>query len=195
MAFLRDGRLANDGQAEAAGDFGLTDQGNQSSVYALELPAPKANCYHQPRKNLWTHFAAQEMTLVSPKMHDEFILQYQLPIISQYGLCQYGCCEDLTNKIDMLRQIPNLRIIAVAPLANVRSCAEQIGKDYVISWRPNPTDMVCCGFDEGRIRRQISEGLAAMKGCHVQIHLKDIETVEGDYGRLARWTKIVRECI
>jgi hypothetical protein len=195
MAFLRDGRLANEAQAEAAGDFGLTDQGNQSMTYATELPAPKANCYGQSRKNLWTHIAAQEMTLVSPQMHDEFILRYQLPIMSNYGLCQYGCCEDLTNKIDMLRKIPNLRIIAVAPLANVRRCAEQIGKDYVISWRPNPTDMVCCGFDEDRIRRQIREGLSAMKGCHVQIHLKDIETVEGDYDRLAKWTRIVRECI
>ena len=100
-------------------------------------------------------------------MHDEFLLQYQLPIMSRFGLVAYGCCEDLTRKIDMLRQIPNLRIIAVTPRADVGRCAEQIGTDYVISWRPNPADMVCCGFDEARIRRILREGLAAARGAPV----------------------------
>jgi hypothetical protein len=144
-------------------------------------------------KQLWWYCAAQEFTLISPAMHDEFMLQYQLPIIKQFGLCAYGCCEDLTRKIDMLRQIPNLRVIAVTPRADVRRCAEQIGRDYVMSWRPNPADMICCTFDEGRIRRIISDGLAAAGNLHTHIHLKDIETVEGDTTRLARWVKIVRE--
>ena len=55
--------------------------------------------------------------------------------------------EDLTNKIDMLRTIPNLRRIAVSPFANVRRCAEQIGTDYVMSYRPSPADMVSYGFN------------------------------------------------
>ena len=47
-------------------------------------------------------------------MHEEFLFRYQLPIMEQAGLVAYGCCEDLTCKIDMLRQIPNLRRIAVS---------------------------------------------------------------------------------
>ena len=93
----------------------------------------------------------------------------------------------------MLRQVPNLRIIAVTPRADVRRCAEQIGRDYVLSWRPNPADMVCCQFDESLIRQTIREGLEACRGCRVHIHLKDIETVQGDPDRLARWVRIVRE--
>ena len=125
-------------------------------------------------------------------MHDEFLLQYQLPILEKFGLIAYGCCENLTHKIALLRKIPNLRIIAAAPTADLRRCAEQIGTDYVISWRPNPSAMVCCGWDEARIRRILREGLEAAKGCHLIIHLKDIETLEGDLSRLARWTKLVR---
>ena len=93
----------------------------------------------------------------------------------------------------MLRQVPNLRSIAVSPRADVRACAEQIGRDYVLSWRPNPTDMVCAAWDEGRIRRIIRAGLDAWRGCVAHIHLKDIETVRGDPGRLARWVGIVRD--
>lgn len=161
-------------------------------TYCHELDPPAPNTHGTRRNQLWAYCAAQEFTLISPAQHDEFMLQYQKPIIEQCALSAYGCCEDLTEKIDMLRQIDNLRVIAVTPRANVRRNAEQIGRDYTISWRPNPTDMVCCGFNEDRIRTIIGEGLQAARDCHVHIHLKDIETVEGDPTRLARWVKIVR---
>jgi len=156
----------------------------------LEWPRPNAR--GRKRRDLWCFAAVQEFALISPAMYDEFLLQYQMPSLRQFGLVAYGCCEDLKYKIDMLRQIPNLRLIAVTPRANVRRCAEQIGTDYVISWRPNPADMACCGFDEPKIRRIIREGMEACKRLHVCIHLKDIETVEGDTSRLARWVGIVR---
>ena len=191
-AFLRDATLAAQDAAEAAGDYGLTSHGIQEMPYSRELEWPRPNARGRLRKHLWCFAAAQEFALVSPAMHDEFLLQYQLPCLRRFGLVAYGCCEDLTRKVDMLRQIPNLRLIAVTPRADVRRCAEQMGADYVISWRPNPTDMVCCGFDEAKIRRILREGMDACKGLHVCIHLKDIETVEGDTSRLARWVEVVR---
>ena len=192
LAFMRDGILANQQQAEDAGDFSLTSQGNQAMTYAEELERPRANSGSRQRRELWGFSAAQEFTLISPEMHDEFLLQYQLPIMQHYGLVHYGCCENLTRKIDMLRQIPNLRSIAVTPTADVAKCAEKIKTDYVFSWRPNPADMVCCGFDPDKIRGIIRDGMEAAKGCHVTIHLKDVETVEGHPERLAEWVRIVR---
>ncbi len=192
LAFMRDGILAAQDAAEAAGDFSLTTQANQAMTYCRELEPPRANSGPRMRKDLWCHCAAQEFTLISPAMHDEFMLQYQLPIISRFGLVCYGCCEDLTRKIDMLRQVPNLRMIAVTPRADVERCAEQIGTDYVISWRPNPADMVCCQFDEDLIRRTVRHAMEACRGQHVTIHLKDIETVQGQPDRLRRWVEIVR---
>ena len=194
-AFLRDGVLRAHEQAEAAGDWGRSASENQAMPYARELDDPAANVNGLGRRQLWGYMAAQEFTLVSPQMHDEFLLQYQLPILSQFGLAAYGCCEDLTRKIDMLRQIPNLRRIAVAPVADLASCAEQIGTDYVISWRPSPAEAVCCGFDPDRIRRITREGLAICRGQHVDITLKDIDTVQNDPTRLVEWAKIVREVV
>lgn len=195
LAFMRDAILANNQAAEDAGHYSLTTQHNQSMTYAENLERPRPNSGPRKRKELWGFCAAQEYTLVSPEFHDEFLLQYQIPIFEKCGLLHYGCCENLTRKIDMLRQCKNLRSIAVTPTADVAQCAEQIGKDYVISWRPNPTDMVCAGWDEARIRKIIGEGLKACRGGYVHIHLKDIETVQGDTTRLARWTRIVREVI
>jgi hypothetical protein len=139
--------------------------------------------------------AAQEFAAVSPAMHEEFLLRYQLPILSRFGLSAYGCCEDLTHKIDMLRRIPNLRRIAVSPFADVARCAERIGRDYVLSYRPSPADMVGYGFDPDRIRSILRRDLRACAACHVDITLKDVETVQGDPDRVGRWVKITREVI
>ena len=193
LAFMRDGILRAHAEAEAAGHWTLSCHDNQSVPYARELPDPQPNSAPVGRDRLWVFCAAQEMAVVSPQMHWEFMLEYQLPIIAKFGLSAYGCCEDLTQKIDMVRRIPNLRRIAVTPRASVRKSAEQIGDDYVFSWRPNPADMVCCGWDESRVRGIIRDGLEAARGCHVDITLKDAETVQSDPTRLTEWVRVVRE--
>lgn len=193
LRHMSEGILRCQDEAEAAGDWRLSNHQNQAEPYALELPDPVANSAPVTRDKLWCFSAAQEYALVSPAMHDEFLLQYQLPIMEKFGLVAYGCCEDLTQKIDMLRQIPNLRRIAITPVADVAASAEQIGEDYVMSWRPNPAQMGCCGWDEDLIRKVTRDAMEASKGCHVDITLKDVQTVEGDISRLRRWVDITRE--
>jgi len=179
-------------EAEEAGDWRLCDHQNQAISYCRELPDPAADSQSVARDRLWAFSAAQEMETVSPAMHEEFLLNYQLPILSKFGLVAYGCCDNLTNKIDMLRKIPNLRRIAVTLTANAARCAEQIRNDYVMSWRPNPAQMVCCGFDPDLVTRVIRDGMEAMKGCVVDITLKEVETVLGQPENLREWVKVVR---
>ncbi|MBA4388467.1 MAG: hypothetical protein C0404_10835 [Verrucomicrobia bacterium] len=193
LAFMRDGILANNKAGEEAGHFSLTSATNQAMPYVDDLEWRKPNSGPRKRSQLWGFCAAQEFTLVSPEFHEEFMLKYQLPIMQHYGLVHYGCCENLTRKIDMLRQIKNLRSIAVTPTADLGQCVEQIGRDYIVSWRPNPTDMVCTGWDESRIRRILSEGFAICKDSYMHINLKDIETLQEEPDRLQRWIRIVRE--
>ena len=192
LSFMRDGVLQVHAEAEAAGDWHLADHCNQAMPYCRELADPRANSESVTRDKLWGYLAAQELTLVSPKMHWEFMLQYQIPILEKFGLSAYGCCEDLTQKIDILRQIPNLRRIAVTPTANVARCAEQIGRDYVISWRPNPAEMICCGFDRELVTRIVREAMAACQGLVVDITLKDVQTTLGRPELLREWVKVVR---
>jgi hypothetical protein len=192
LSFMSRGILKVQAEAEAAGDYSLINGGNQAMCYSRELPDPTDRAGVK-RDQLWDFCAAQEYALVGPRHHDEFLLQYQLPIIEKYGLSAYGCCEDLTHKIDMLRQIKNLRRISVTPVADPARNAEQIGTDYVISWRPNPAEMICCGFDQDKVKRIVREAMEAMKGCHVDVHLKDVQTVNHQPELLRDWVRIVRE--
>lgn len=195
LAFMRDAILRNNRQAEEAGHYSLTSGQNQAMPYAAELPTPRPNSGAVKRGDLWGFCAAQEFTLISPEFHEEFLLRYQQSIFAPFGLVHYGCCEDLTRKIDMLRSWKNLRSIAVTPVANVRACAEQTGKDYVASWRPNPSQVISCGFDEEKIRRIIGRRLDDLQDTIHHIHLKDVETLEGDVSRMRRWVTIVREIV
>lgn len=194
LAFMRDGILKAHEEAEMAGDWQLCNHENQSMAYVKGLKDPVANSGTVSRRELWGYMAAQELTLISPEMHDEFMLQYQIPILEKFGMVSYGCCEDLTKKIDILRKIPNLRRIAVTPFSDTAKCAEQIGSDYVCSWRPNPSSTVCTGFDEENVKKIILEGLREFRknNCVMDICLKDVHTVQRDPERLANFVRVVR---
>lgn len=191
-AFLRDGVLRQQEEAERRGDWRVFNGINQAMSYSHELPDPVGEEKAVKRDQLWCFMAAQEMATVSPAMHEEFILEYQLPIMAKYGLVAYGCCEDLTHKIRMLKRIPNLRRISVTPWASVSRCAEQMGTDYVMSWRPSPSEMICMGWDPSRVKRVIRQGLADANGCHVDITLKDVQTIDGKFEHLVEWVQLVR---
>ncbi len=195
LAFMRDGIVRTHEEAERAGDWSLASHQNQAMPYAMELADPAPHSPGVARDALWYFCASQETTLVGPRMFDEFMLQYQIPIMAPFGLSAYGCCEDLTNKIDLLRRIPNLRRIAVAPAANVAACAERIGTDYVFSYRPSPTDHVGYGWDADRVRTMLRDDLTACRQCHVDVTLKDVETVQGDPNRVRSWVRVCREAI
>ena len=74
VAFMRDGILRAQEEAEIAGDWHLCDHQNQAMSYALELSDPQADGQSVTRDQLWTFVASQEMAQVGPAMHDEFIL-------------------------------------------------------------------------------------------------------------------------
>ena len=193
VSFMSDGVLKAHDEAEEAGDWCGDSHNNQSMPYAEELPDPAPNVRNMKRSQLWCYFAAQEFAGIGPKQHEEFLLRYQMPIMKKFGLVSYGCCEDLTNKIAMLRQIPNLRRIAVTPWADVARCAEQIGTDYVMSWRPSPTNMVCTEFSPQRIRDTTRGTFEACRGLHIDVTLKDIQTVQNEPERLRQWVQITKE--
>jgi len=193
-AFMRDGVLKAHREAEEAGHWRLANHENQSMPYCRGVPDPVAEGPPVKREELWGFFAAQEFDPVSPGMHDEFLLQYQLPVMRHFRLISYGCCEDLTNKIDMLRQVPNLRRIAVSPFADVKRCAEQIGTDYIVSWRPSPAEMVAYDSNPEKIARVVREAREYFRvnNCRFDVCLKDVETVQGDASRLKTFTDVVR---
>lgn len=172
---------------EKAGDLKISNTFNQTMTYCDELADPDASATPVKRKQLWHFFEGQEFDCVSPAMSEEFCFHYHRIMAKEYGMIAYGCCENLTNKISLLRKFDNLRIIAVTPWADIKKCAEQIGADYVISWRPNPSNTICNGFNRSELQKMFNAAKEYMSASNFEINLKDVKTIQKNLDNLKQW--------
>lgn len=148
-------------------------------------------------KNVWGRGLAQIFASVSPAMHAEFDIAYMKEALAPFGLVYYGCCEPLDKKIDILREIPNLRKISITPWADVDVACEAIGRDYVVASKPNPSKLALGRIDEDAIRGELQKIVAALQrnNCCADIVLKDISTVGGKPESLIRWHDIAMKVV
>jgi len=176
--------LNNDGAYHSSGGVG----------YTTELPKPGFDANKVRPCDIWASAESQEMSLVSPKMHREFAMQYEKRLLELFGLNGYGCCEALDDKLDDVFTMPNMRRISISPWANVAKCADKIKDRYIFSWKPNPS-YLASGYDPEVIRKYVKDALEATHGCVMEVILKDTHTCENQPQRFAEWIKIVRELI
>jgi hypothetical protein len=138
---------------------------------------------------------AQIFSTVSPAMHEEFEIDLVRPLYERFGLLYYGCCEPLSDRIDIVRKIKNVRKISISPWASIERGAEGIGKEYVLSLKSNPSFIAVNVFEERQIRAQIEKAVAACRrnGTPLEIILKDVSTVSGRIEFLDRWNQVAME--
>jgi hypothetical protein len=174
----------NDGTYHSSGGNGYTD----------ELPKPDFDPNRVRPCDMWASAEAQEMAQVRAGLHAEFVMQYEKRLLAPFGLNGYGCCEDLTDKLQDVFTIPHMRRISISPFADVDRCAPQMKGDYIFPWKPLPHHLVG-KFDEGMIRDYIRHSIevAGEHGCVLEMILKDTHTCEHHPERFDRWTQIARE--
>ena len=157
--------------------------------YTDELPQPEFNSRRITTSDQWGCSAAQIFSGVSPKMHEEFALQYENRWMEHFGLNYYGCCDALHNKLDILKTIPNLRKISMSPWADVEKMVENSNGKYVLSYKPNPAIFAVDDWDPNLPQSNLREMLEKTKGCVVEIIMKDISTVRYQPQRLWDWSR------
>ena len=158
-----------------------------------ELPASDYAGKVRP-KDMWASTESQELAQVGPLQHAEFALTYEKELLEPFGLTGYGCCEDLTMKLDDVLQIPHLRRISISPWSDVHKCAERLQGDYIFSWKPQPAHLVG-DFNQAMVRNYLRDGINAAKrnNCILEIILKDTHTCEHHPERFEQWLRIARE--
>ena len=173
----------NDNHRVGSGGYGYSD----------ELPAPHHDGWHHRPADLWGNAAAQIFSEVSPEMHAEFAVQYEIRWMERFGLNYYGCCEPLHHKLDILKDVPNLRKISISPWADLDRAAQQMRGKYVISYKPNPAIFAERDWDLDRAKADLQRALSKMEGCCVEIIAKDLSTVQNEPHRLWEWSKMAAE--
>lgn len=140
-------------------------------------------------KDCWIHGNSQELDQVSPAMFEEFLLNYQKTLFARFGAVCYGCCENLTRKLDPVLEIPNLRLLTCSAWTDLPTLVEKAGARCCIMWRHKASDVVCAD-DLGPLRRHIREQARILKGCYYQVVLRETQTLMGHMDRLREWTQL-----
>ena len=187
MAHLRDANLSALDQLEATG---LITPNNTGPMTCSD-PIGDTHTNALTAKNLWCMANSQEFDQVSPAMWEEFCLDYQKPIFERFGRVAYGCCENLTHKIDGVLSIPNLRIFVCSAWTDLAAVQGKIGRDYCTMWRQKASDVVF--GDDSQIKNDLMEGARQLQGHHYQIVLRELETLAGHPRRLHEWTQSAKE--
>ncbi|MCR5264358.1 MAG: hypothetical protein K6D94_10815 [Clostridiales bacterium] len=177
--------LNNDFTFHYTGGVGYTDL----------LPQPD----YDPEKirycDMWGAAEAQEFAQVSPEMHEEFVLRYEREILEPFGLNGYGCCDDLSAKLENVLKIRNLRRVAVCPWADIAKFTPVLKKDYIMTWKPMPMPLADDVFDRDIIRRELEEGISKACGGVLELVLRDTHTCRFEPERFTEWVNIARESI
>ena len=189
MSFLRDGTLSAMDEIEVTG---LLSANNIGAMMCSDLIGRPQADGRLTCRNLWCMTDSQEFDQVSPAMWEEFCLAYQKPILERFGLVSYGCCENLTRKIDGVLTIPNLRIFVCSAWTDLGVVLENVGGQYCIMWRQKASDVVLPD-DTTKMKRHLVDGARRLQGRPYQIVLRELQTLAGHPQRLHEWSRLAKE--
>jgi len=139
-------------------------------------------------KDCWIHGNSQEFDQVSPQMFEEFLLNYQKPIFERFGAVCYGCCENLTRKLDAVLEIPNLKLLTCSAWTDLDTLVDKAGKRCCIMWRHKASDVVC-PHDLKDFESKLKTQIATLGDASFQVVLRELQTLMGHSDRLREWTE------
>jgi len=197
MAFLSKNNMRKLDFLEKNGLLSLNNNdsyvGSGGIGYCRELPRRNLESSYVRTADMWGFSESQETVGVSPQMFEEFVFQYQLPIIERFGLNCYGCCEPVHTRWHIIKNIPNLRRISVSAWADRKIMSQNLEDRYIFSWKPNPALLAVPNLDEDSARKYVKETLELTKGCVVEIIMKDNHTIGHNPENVINWVRIARE--
>lgn len=166
---------------------------NGGHSHTDELPAPGFDGEHVRAKDLWGFSAAQAAVSISPDMHGEFVTRYEEQYLKETGLNAIACCETVDYKMDLYRQIPNLRRISISTFNDFEKAANEIGTDYIYSFKPRADNIARNRWSPGLDARYLDEVLHMARGCRVEIVNQEMITCRGEAQRIIDWCNLARE--
>jgi len=194
MGFLRDdymNELDLFEREQAIMANNVPDANLGSGGLAPNSTLPAGGTMPAPLKQCWCWAESQETVGVGPKQFDEFVLAYQIPLMNRFGMVDYGCCEPLDHKIDILvKKVPHLRWMAVSPWSDRKLCAEKMGYKYVYVYKPNPSRICAPVAEWDAAEQDIRETLDIARGCPIHIVMKDTSTFHGEAERTTKWCEM-----
>jgi hypothetical protein len=199
MAFLRDETLREWEIYEREGVLSLNNspdhiRGTGGVTCTDELPSEDFDG-HVRMQDMVCFGESQESVGVGPDLFNEFVLQYQLPLMNRFGSVDYGCCEPQDGKFDLLfEHIPRLCSVSVLPWGSREEAAERLADRHVYAYKPHPGVLELPEPDYEAAKKEMRETLEIAAGCCVSLTMK-AELTADTADRATRWTDIAQRVV
>ncbi|MCC8165339.1 MAG: hypothetical protein LIQ31_04115 [Planctomycetes bacterium] len=199
MKFMSDGWLAKIDFLEENGYLWANHEGTYVGSggfgWTTELPQDGFDPNHVRAMDMWGFVESQETVGVSPDMFEEFIFQYQVPVMDRFGLNCYGCCEPLDGRWHVLKNAPRLRRLSISAWADQEFMAEALGDKYVFSRKPSPTPLSFPKVNHDEVRADVRKTLEITRphNCRVEFIMKDNHTLGNNPQNAIDWCRIAKE--
>ena len=191
MEFITEGTIGYQLAREASGAVDYEQSWGYRVPYE-ELPAGA-----DPAKlaSCWPIVAAQSMCGLSPAMYEEFVQPYHVRLAEHLGenRVYYHGCEDLTQKIPIIRNLPNLRRFHISPWTNLEVAAEQLQRDFVLEVVPHPDTLYAQTPEQ--MRSAVERIMDVAGDLIIDIVLGEIETTMNNPEVLTTWARIAQEVV
>ena len=190
MDFVTEGYITYHREREAAGAVDAESTWGFRTHYE-ELPA---GCDSGKLTSCWWYISAQSLAGLSPAMYADFLQPYheRLAAALADNRVYYHGCEDLGAKMEIIKQLSNLRRFHVSPWTSLESAVERLGDDFVLEVHMSHADVLYT-LSQEQIRAKLREIMEIAGGCVFDINLGDIETVRGNPEVLTNWARIAQE--
>jgi len=169
------------------------------TTFTDELPKTEdADLMHPKACDSFTYGMAQIMYLMSPEMYNELEITFAKKWFSRFGMGYYGCCEPLDDRLEYVKQIPNVRKISASGFVkNYERFAEELEGKYVMSFKPSPAMLVDGAWNPERVRTELQKLLHAADRhkAPCEFILKDLSTISSKPKRLFEWVGIANEVL
>jgi hypothetical protein len=164
------------------------------SSRALHSPWDQWPDGEQPRlDHCWGYLHAQSAASYGPATYAEFVQPYNVRIAELFGKVYYHGCEDLTRKVETIRDLPHLAQFHVSPWSQVAPIAAALPEHVVMEVHSHPTNVLFL-WDGAKMREEL-ERLVREAGDHLfNLKLCDIQTINADGGEALRtWARVAKE--
>lgn len=190
MEFITEGTIAYHHSREAAGAVDAEESWSYRTHYE-ELPDgadPGA------LTSSWTYISAQSLCGLSPGMYEEFLQPYHERLAAVMGedRVYYHGCEDLTKKIPIIRQLPNLRRFHISAWTDLQSAVEQLGREFVLETNVHGPDTLAV-HGPSEMRQALRKIMDVAGDSVIDINITDVETTFGKPSVLTKWAEVARE--
>ena len=138
---------------------------------------------------------SQESVGVGPELFNEFVLQYQLPLMNCFGSVDYGCCEPQDGKFDLLfEHVPRLSSVSVLPWGDREQAAEKLAGKCVYAYKPHPGAVELPQPDYESAEKELRETLEIARDCAVSLTMKS-SPAQAPLERVVKWTDMAQRVV